>query len=167
MTVGGGGAMTVSIVDAGMAYEDLHKYYGVFRQNVERNYGLKLPENSSYFAQVARSFIRDIHKYMDQHGLTSADETRVAAYVTKWVMKYRPVHHGLTVEELRAHTLTDRRDILMINETFCVFLSSCILQVDIVAKITAKLMSIVLYTLRFGPPSEDTVILFYSHLDGI
>lgn len=159
--------MTVSIVDAGQAYEDLNKYYGVFCQTVERDYGLKLPANSSYFSQVARSFIRDIKKYMDQHGLESADETRVAAYVTKWVMKYRPVHHGLTVEQLRAHTLANRRDILMINEAFCVFISSCILQVDIAAKITAKLMSIVLYTLRFGPASEDTVILFYSHLDGI
>jgi len=112
----------------------------------------------------AESFAYDIKRYKDFHEIGVPDSPRKASYISKWIMRLRPVY---CLDEFKKTPKEHQRTFLLVNELFALHVISYYLDEDIESMMTDALINILLYSLRYRAHSEDTFLLFFARLKGV
>jgi hypothetical protein len=147
-------------VDASEAYDLLRKYAIRFDKATEDENGLDLKVDFNALWNLAHSYTDDIKRYQSYHHAPIPARARRAAYLCKWIMKFRPliVMNPIAVVEEEVQTF-----LLMANETFALWCASGEMEFDW-SNISDELRVVLLYSLRHRYNSEDTYILFFAKL---
>lgn len=146
---------------AGLAYNEVADIFDVFAEELNTATGLVVDINYPDLMNVAESFAYDLARYRSFHEIKVPDRARRAAYMAKWIMRFRPVYLVGEVHELNESQKTRA---LILNEDFALYIASAFLDVDIEAELTDRMASILLYSFRYRSHSEDTFILYFAAL---
>lgn len=107
---------------------------------------------------ITESLVDDLFRLASYHDTKhGADDPKKAAYLGKWILKFRPLYY---VEAFDRNLMTN--DHHRINEAFAL---DCMLTlVGDVAPPSGKLLEELLYTLRFRPYSEAGITMLLRAL---
>jgi hypothetical protein len=88
---------------------------------------------------VSESYFKDMDRKKAFHGITYADVHKCAAYMAKWIMRFRPIQ--LTVEDARAKPL-------LANEYLALAMAFVFLKVN-VRSLPTELFRTMVYSMRY------------------
>ena len=147
---------------AGELYDELVDIFNLFAQWFKACVGSNIALEPPILMNVVQSYSYDLDRYRKFHEIEMSDTVRRAAYLAKWMMRFRPVR----VLEYSSSEVA-RQSELTADELFTMFVVSVYLQVDLEEVLSNRLMNIFIYSLRYRSHSEDTFILFFAHLCGL
>ncbi len=142
-------------------YEELGGFFAQFSNDFDSAVGLKPRENDALFWNIAQSQVYDLNRYAHFHELDIPDRARRAAYLVKWIMRFRPIRVDADITSLPEEK---GKFALLVNEQFALYVASGILQIDLEQRFSAKMLNMVLYTMRYPSASEDSFLLFFVFL---
>jgi hypothetical protein len=148
----------------GVAYDELNLLFDAFAQDFHSATGIRVDVEPRHLLNICESYVYDIYRYISFHELEIPDRARRAAYLCKWLMRFRPVFLISDVSKLSDEARTFA---LLANELFSMYAISGFLRLDLEAHLSARLFNIVLYSLRYRAHSEDAFILFFASVCGI
>jgi hypothetical protein len=122
---------------------------------------LDLELDPSQLANIAQSYVYDLGRYVKFHEVQIPDRARRGAYICKWVIKLKPIHHRMAIETLSPE---QGEMLLLANELYAMYVLSATIKIDLEKKLAARMGNILLYSLRYRAASEDSFILFLAHL---
>lgn len=149
---------------AGEYYDKLAAYFGDFADDLRDTAGIVVDLTYHDLMNAAESLAFDLNRYKLFHEIDIPDRARSAAYICKWIMRFRPVALIQKLEELPKEK---KQPALLINELYCLYVISGVLGIDFEGETTDRFSGIVLYSLRYRAHSEDTFILLLAKMCGI
>lgn len=148
----------------GEIYDEIDNLFGAFASDFKDSCGIEVDIDSDLILNVCESFAYDIVRYTAFHENVIPDRARRAAYLCKWLMRFRPTFVTSSLSNLPHR---ERQLGLLANELFCMYASSGLLRINLETTITDRLFNTLLYSLRYRAHSEDAFILFFAYLAGI
>ena len=142
------------------AYDLVRAFSVQFEQGMKDENGLEIYADKDGFWNLATSFVDDLRRYREYHETEMPDRARRAAYLAKWIMKFRPITAFESSADKRKEVRTFE---LMANEVFAMMCMSGVMMFDW-DNISDRMRVILLYSLRHRFNSEDTYILFLAQL---
>jgi len=151
----------VSVGDAAAIYQELDGFFDHFSDEFASAVGLKPIADHSAFWNIGQSQVYDLNRYAHFHELQIPDRARRAAYLVKWIQRLRPVRVEADITALPEER---GKFALLVNEQFALYVASGILRIDLEQAFSAKMLNMILYTMRYRSPSEDSFLLFFVYL---
>lgn len=154
--------LVVAQEDAGSVFDELRQYLADFEEEMTaRKINVDFHIDVYALFNACGSYVQDLYRYCEYHNIQVPDRARRAAYICKWMMRFRPL---IAMEPAGETTDTDRDIALMINESFCAYLSGIRLDIKWDTDVSAKVFGILLYSFRYRSYMEDPFILLFAHL---
>lgn len=118
---------------------------------------------------VAQSVMDDIWRYKSYHLRDPdkrSDAVKRAAYLTKWIIKFRPIYVARILSANDSEAAFDKKDrTLMVNEGFAIYVSLTTIATEInVEKIhlDPDFFANFLYDLHYRSCTEDALLAMYD-----
>ena len=117
--------------------------------------------NKAILNDVIVSFWYDIHRMICFHNMKKdgANVSKKAAYITKWILKLRPIYFHIDKADDFDAKYTE------LNENYAFYFSALLCDIDIEKFVKDKRrINEILYTFHYRNTSEETLILLYESL---
>jgi len=162
-----GGALTSTVDQEALrkaavdeAYDLLRDCVVSYAREMETENALEILVDFAALWNAANSFVDDVARYQNYHKAPVPARARKAAYLCKWIMKFRPL---IVRDGDKSRTEEVQTFALMANELFAMYASGGVMLFDW-KELTQKICVVLLYSLRHRYNSEDTYILFFAQL---
>jgi hypothetical protein len=99
---------------------------------------------------VAVSYLHDLDRMKDYHYFKFVDETKMAAYWTKWILELKPIQFSLPGLEVT-------EDHLLANEKFAFYMSTACLKIS-PAILSREYVRLLLYTWHYRQYEADAAL---------